>query len=90
MPSIDLNNLKLLYLSLYVINNEPEIEINWNRGEIETNLQSQSQAFDFMCLYIDVHENTPCIHYTLSSYAAIANHAMSHQVTITTIPHLTK
>ena len=26
MPSIDSNNLKLLYLSLYVINNQSEIE----------------------------------------------------------------
>ena len=28
MPSIDLNNLKLLYLSIYVINNQSEIETN--------------------------------------------------------------
>ena len=28
MPSIDSNNLKLLYLSLYVINNQSEIETN--------------------------------------------------------------
>ena len=49
MLSIDsnnLNNLKLLYLSLFVINNESEIETNWARREIETNLQSQSQEFD--------------------------------------------
>ena len=46
MPSIDLNNLKLLYLSLYVINNQSEIETNGDRREIKTNMQSQSQAFD--------------------------------------------
>ena len=28
IPSIDSNNLKLLYLSLYVINNQSEIETN--------------------------------------------------------------
>ena len=28
MPNIDSNNLKLLYLSFYVINNQSEIEIN--------------------------------------------------------------
>ena len=40
------NNLKLLYLSLCVINNQSEIETNWGWREIETNLQSLSQAFD--------------------------------------------
>ena len=33
-------------LSYFEINNKPEIEINWDWREIETNLQSQSQAFD--------------------------------------------
>ena len=28
MPSIDSNNIKLLYLRLYVINNQSEIETN--------------------------------------------------------------
>ena len=42
MPTIDSNILKLLYLNLYVINNQSEIEINWDRCEIKTNLQSQS------------------------------------------------
>ena len=28
MPKIDLNNWKWLYLSLYVINNQPEIQTN--------------------------------------------------------------
>ena len=28
MPSIDSNNLKLLYFSLYIINNQSEIETN--------------------------------------------------------------
>ena len=37
MPSIDSNYLKLLHLSLYVINKQ---------SEIETNPQSESQAFD--------------------------------------------
>ena len=46
MIDIDSNNLKLLYLSLYVINNQSEIETNWDRREIETKQQSQSQAFD--------------------------------------------
>ena len=46
MSSSDLNNLKLLYLSLYVLSNQPEIETDWDRREIETNLQSQSQVFD--------------------------------------------
>ena len=38
MPSIDSNNLKLLYLRLYVINNQSEIETNWDWRKIETNL----------------------------------------------------
>ena len=38
MPSIDPDNLKLLHLSWYVINNQSEIETNWEWREIETNL----------------------------------------------------
>ena len=45
IPSIDSNNLKLLYLSFYEIYNKPEIETHWGRRDIETNMQSQSQAF---------------------------------------------
>ena len=37
-------------MSFYEINNKPEIETNWDWGEIETNQQSQSQAFD--CIYV--------------------------------------
>ena len=44
MPSIDSNNLKLLYLSLYIINNQSEIETNWDRRENEINLYMQSQS----------------------------------------------
>ena len=37
MPSIDSYNLKLLYLNLYVENNQSEIETNWNRGSYISN-----------------------------------------------------
>ena len=33
MQSIDSNNLKLLHLSLYVINNQSEIEPAWDRDK---------------------------------------------------------
>ena len=36
----------LSHLSFYEIYNEPKIETNLDRREIETNMQSQSQAFD--------------------------------------------
>ena len=39
-----LKHIQLLYLSVYAINNHPEIETNWDRREIETNLASQSRA----------------------------------------------
>ena len=45
------NYFWLLYLSIYEINNKPEIDTNWDWREIETNLQSQSQAFD--CITIE-------------------------------------
>ena len=46
-----------MHLSLYVINIKSEIEKNWDGREIETNLQSQSQAFDCTCNWIA--ENNP-------------------------------
>ena len=61
MRSIDSNNLKLPYWSLYVINNQSEIAINWDWRKIETNLQPQSQAFNCISFYAVMITSIPPI-----------------------------
>ena len=46
-----------MHLSLYEVNSRPETETNEYRRNIETNLQSQSEAFDSTMIFISIIVN---------------------------------
>ena len=68
-----------LCLSLYEIKNQSEIETNWNRREIETNLKSQSQAFDriYKCQNISKEIYLQRLERNNHTYAKLVEHKMS-------------